>query len=93
MDPRRHTVLCDGSPVDCTPGEYEILLAMAAEPERVFSRRQLLHHTRGIDRASTERAIDVHIMNLRKKIEADPRRPARLVTVFGVGYKLRGERA
>jgi DNA-binding response OmpR family regulator len=93
VDQRRHTVLCDGSPVDCTPGEYEILLAMAAEPERVFSRRQLLHHTRGIDRASTERAIDVHIMNLRKKIEADPRRPARLVTVFGVGYKLRGERA
>ncbi|MGW2782575.1 response regulator transcription factor [Streptomyces populi] len=93
VDPLRHTVLCDGSPVDCTPGEYEILLAMAAEPERVFSRRQLLHHTRGLDRASTERAIDVHIMNLRKKIEADPRRPTRLVTVFGVGYKLRGDRA
>jgi DNA-binding response OmpR family regulator len=58
----------------------------------VFSRRQLLQHTRGIDRASTERAIDVHIMNLRKKIEADPRRPMRLLTVFGVGYKLSGER-
>jgi DNA-binding response OmpR family regulator len=52
----------------------------------------LLQHTRGIDRASTERAIDVHIMNLRKKIEADPRRPTRLLTVFGVGYKLSGER-
>jgi DNA-binding response OmpR family regulator len=79
--------------VECTPAEYEILLAMVAEPERVFSRRQLLHHTRGIDRASTERAIDVHIMNLRRKIEADPRRPVRLLTVFGVGYKLRGEHA
>ncbi|MER5474351.1 response regulator transcription factor [Streptomyces sp. NPDC002685] len=93
VDPERHSVLCDGSPVDCTPGEYEILLAMAAEPERVFSRRQLLHRTRGIDRASTERAIDVHIMNLRKKIEADPRRPTRLLTVFGVGYKLKGDGA
>jgi DNA-binding response OmpR family regulator len=93
VDPERHTVLCDGSPVDCTPGEYEILLAMAAEPERVFSRRQLLHRTRGIDRASTERAIDVHVLNLRKKIEADPRRPTRLLTVFGVGYKLAGDRA
>lgn len=93
VDPERHTVVCDGSPVDCTPGEYEILLAMVGEPERVFTRRQLLHSTRGIDRASTERAIDVHIMNLRKKIEADPRRPARLLTVFGVGYKLKGDRA
>ncbi|WP_327434259.1 response regulator transcription factor [Streptomyces sp. NBC_01236] len=93
VDPARHEVVCDGSPVECTPAEYEILLAMVTEPERVFSRRQLLHRTRGIDRASTERAIDVHIMNLRKKIEADPRRPVRLLTVFGVGYKLKGERA
>ncbi|MFJ7299280.1 response regulator transcription factor [Streptomyces sp. NPDC099088] len=93
VDPVRHTVLCDGTAVVCTPGEYEILLAMVSEPERVFSRRQLLHHTRGIDRASTERAIDVHIMNLRRKIETDPRRPARLLTVFGVGYKLSGGRA
>lgn len=92
VDPVRHVVHCDGSRVECTPGEYEILRAMTAEPERVFSRRQLLQHTRGIDRASTERAIDVHIMNLRKKIEADPRRPTRLLTVFGVGYKLSGER-
>ncbi|SEE95765.1 DNA-binding response regulator, OmpR family, contains REC and winged-helix (wHTH) domain [Streptomyces sp. 3213] len=93
VDPARHEVRCDGAPVDCTPAEFEILLAMTAEPERVFSRRQLLQYTRGLDRASTERAVDVHIMNLRRKIEADPRRPARLLTVFGVGYKLRGGRA
>lgn len=92
VDPVRHEVWCDGSPVECTPAEYEILLAMVAEPERVFSRQQLLRCTRGIDRASTERAVDVHIMNLRRKIEADARRPARLVTVFGVGYKLSGDR-
>ncbi|WP_019069233.1 response regulator transcription factor [Streptomyces hokutonensis] len=93
VDPARHEVRCDGAPVDCTPAEFEILLAMTAEPERVFSRRQLLQYTRGLDRASTERAVDVHIMNLRRKIEADPRKPARLLTVFGVGYKLRGGRA
>ncbi|KUL45762.1 response regulator transcription factor [Streptomyces regalis] len=92
VDPVRHEVRCDEAPVECTPAEFEILLAMAAEPERVFSRRQLLECTRGIDRASTERAVDVHIMNLRKKIEADPRRPMRLLTVFGVGYKLSGGR-
>jgi two-component system response regulator MtrA len=88
VDPVRHEVTCDGAAIGCTPGEFAILTAMAAEPERVFSRRQLLEHTRGYDRASTERAIDMHIMNLRKKIEADPRTPARLLTVFGVGYKL-----
>ncbi|MGP4013377.1 response regulator transcription factor [Streptomyces sp. 4N124] len=92
VDPVRHEVRCDGAPVECTPAEFEILLAMVGEPERVFSRRQLLEITRGTDRASTERAVDVHIMNLRKKIEADPRRPARLLTVFGVGYKLSGGR-
>jgi DNA-binding response OmpR family regulator len=92
VDPVRHEVRCDGTPVECTPAEFEILLAMAAEPERVFSRRQLLERTRGFDRASTERAVDVHIMNLRRKIEADPRRPVRLLTVFGVGYKLSAAR-
>ncbi|MFI6010323.1 response regulator [Streptomyces sp. NPDC051243] len=92
VDPVRHEVRCDGAAVECTPAEFEILLAMTAEPERVFSRRQLLECTRGIDRASTERAVDVHIMNLRRKIEADPRRPVRLLTVFGVGYKLSGGR-
>ncbi|MFI5685093.1 response regulator transcription factor [Streptomyces sp. NPDC051636] len=92
VDPARHEVRCDGLPVECTPAEFQILLAMAGEPERVFTRRQLLECTRGIDRASTERAVDVHIMNLRKKIEADPRRPVRLLTVFGVGYKLSGGR-
>ncbi|MEU5343121.1 MULTISPECIES: response regulator transcription factor [unclassified Streptomyces] len=88
VDPVRHEVTCDGAAVGCTPGEFAILHAMVAEPERVFSRRQLLEHTRGHDRASTERAIDMHILNLRKKIEPDPRTPARLLTVFGIGYKL-----
>ncbi|MXM66067.1 response regulator [Streptomyces sp. HUCO-GS316] len=92
VDPVRHEVRCDGQTVECTPAEYEILLAMTAEPERVFSRRQLLECTRGTDRASTERAVDVHIMNLRRKIEPNPRRPVRLLTVFGVGYKLSGGR-
>jgi DNA-binding response OmpR family regulator len=61
---------------------------MAAEPERVFTRGQLLTQTRGSDRFITERSIDVHILNLRKKLEPDPKRPVLLVTVFGVGYKM-----
>jgi len=61
---------------------------MAAQPDRVFTRAQLLERTRGFDHYVTERTVDVHVMNLRKKIEPDPRRPVYLVTVFGVGYKL-----
>jgi DNA-binding response OmpR family regulator len=88
IDPVRRTVDLEGRPVVCTPGEFEILAAMAAEPDRVFTRRQLLALTRGFDRYITERTVDVHILNLRKKIEAVPRQPAYLQTVFGVGYKL-----
>jgi DNA-binding response OmpR family regulator len=85
VDPGEHRVLVDGVAVECTRGEFAILAAMSEQPDRVFTRAQLLHHTRGIDRSSTERTIDVHVMNLRRKIPA-----AQLVTVYGVGYKLAG---
>ena len=90
VDETRHVVSADGRPIDCTPGEFAILAAMARQPDRVFTRGQLLEHTRGIDRESTDRTIDVHVMNLRRKIEANPRRPDQLLTVYGVGYKLTG---
>jgi two-component system response regulator MtrA len=54
----------------------------------VFTRAQLLEHTNGVERDSVERSIDVHVLNLRRKIEPNPKRPARLVTVYGIGYKL-----
>ena len=88
IDLARHIVTVGGEPVECTRGEFAILAAMSEQPDRVFTRAQLLHHTRGIDRSSTARTIDVHVMNLRRKIELDPQRPAHLVTVYGVGYKL-----
>jgi two-component system, OmpR family, response regulator MtrA len=88
VDLARHHVTVDGEPVECTRGEFAILAALADQPDRVFTRAQLLHHTRGIDRSSTERTIDMHVLNLRRKIEADPQQPTRLVTVYGVGYKL-----
>jgi DNA-binding response OmpR family regulator len=88
VDPARHEVSADDRKVDCTPGEFAILAAMAEQPDRVFTRAQLLERTSGFDRDSTDRTIDVHVMNLRRKIEPDPRQPARLVTVYGVGYKL-----
>ncbi|MFD9942144.1 response regulator [Nonomuraea sp. NPDC059023] len=88
IDPLRHEVRQGGRPVECTPGEFQLLAAMAAEPERVFTRRQLLEHIHGFDRYITERTVDMHVMNLRKKLEPDPRRPVTLLTVYGVGYKL-----
>ncbi|MYT35719.1 response regulator [Streptomyces sp. SID8356] len=88
VDPERHEVTVDGEPVECTRGEFRILAALAAGPDRVFSRQRLLEELHGFDRYISDRTVDVHIMNLRKKIEPAPRRPVRLLTVFGVGYKL-----
>ena len=87
--PRRIVTVADRS-VECTPDELAILIAMLRLPERVFTRANLMEHTNGYGRDSTERAIDTHISNLRRKIEPNPRRPAYLVTVYGVGYKLIG---
>ncbi|WP_017595315.1 response regulator transcription factor [Nocardiopsis potens] len=91
VDTSRYTVHFDGAPVDCTPGEFQLLAAMAAHPGHVFTRARLLERIHGIDRFITERSIDVHVKNLRKKFEPDPRSPRWLVTVFGVGYKLNGD--
>ncbi|MFD3519822.1 response regulator transcription factor [Streptomyces sp. NPDC058653] len=88
IDPARHEVSVGGTPVVCTPGEFRILTAMATEPDRVFTRQRLLEELHGFDKYISDRTVDVHIMNLRKKIEQAPRRPVRLLTVFGVGYKL-----
>jgi two-component system, OmpR family, response regulator MtrA len=74
--------------VVCTPGEFDILTALAVRPGLALSRQQLLEHTTSAERGATERTIDVHVRNLRKKIEPDPARPVRLLTVFGIGYKL-----
>ncbi|WP_320784643.1 response regulator transcription factor [Streptomyces sp. CRN 30] len=88
IDTARHEVTADGRPIECTPGEFRILTALAAEPGRVFSRQRLLEELHGFDRYIGNRTVDMHISNLRKKIEPDPRKPVRLLTVFGVGYKM-----
>ncbi|MFD7103169.1 response regulator transcription factor [Streptomyces celluloflavus] len=88
VDPLRHEVTADGRYVSCTPAEFRLLEVLAAEPGRVFTRAQLLEQLHGIDRYITTRTVDTHVMNLRRKIEPHPRRPARLLTVYGIGYKL-----
>jgi len=88
VDPERHTVHLDGRPVECTHAEFALLAVFAGQPDRAFTRERLLELARGTDAYVTTRTIDVHVLNLRRKIERDPARPARLVTVYGVGYKL-----
>jgi two-component system OmpR family response regulator len=74
--------------IELTPNEFDILLVMAENPGRVFSRMQLLDKVQGDAYDGYERTIDSHIKNLRKKIETDPEHPRYVITVHGVGYKL-----
>ena len=73
--------------VDLTPSEFEILITMMNATGRVFSRSELLDHLRQDAFERVERTIDVHIRNLRAKIERDPANPTYILTVFGVGYR------
>lgn len=88
LDPLRHEAWVCDEPVELTPGEFDVLTLFAREPGRVFTRDQVISHVHGIEGYLTRRTVDVHVMNLRRKIEPDPRRPVRLLTVYGVGYKL-----
>lgn len=78
-----------GERIEITPTEYELLVTLIARPGRVFTRMELLDRLQGQSFAAYERAIDVHIKNLRAKIEPNPREPEYIETVFGVGYRMR----
>jgi DNA-binding response OmpR family regulator len=74
--------------VPLTATEFQLLTTMARQPGRVFTRSQLLDAIHGVAFESYERAIDAHVKNIRRKLEADPRSPRYLLTVYGVGYRL-----
>lgn len=82
-----HEVRIRGELVRLTPKEFKLLEIMAKQPGRAFTRNELLELVFGFDYEGLERTVDVHIMNLRKKIEPDPVRPAYIQTVYGLGYK------
>ncbi|MCD6518622.1 MAG: response regulator transcription factor [Anaerolineae bacterium] len=89
LDPMKRTLTVRGKLVELTPTEFDLLRAMMAAPGRVFTRQQLLEASQGMAYEGYERTIDTHIKNLRKKIERDPRHPEYLLTVHGIGYKIR----
>ncbi len=80
----------DGRVLNLTPKEFDLLAFLGRNRGVVFSRKQLLEKVWGYDYAGDTRTVDVHIRWLRKKLEADPGRPERLLTVRSVGYKLEG---
>lgn len=84
----RHEVTARGQVANLTPTEFRILEVLARNPGRAFTRLQLIDNVRGLDFEGLERTIDVHVMNLRRKIEPDASHPRYVKTVTGMGYKL-----
>ncbi len=84
----RHEAFLAGKPLNLTPIEFSLLGVLVREPGRVFSRAQLIDKVLGYDYDGFDRTIDVHILNLRRKLEPDPSHPRYIKTVYGAGYKL-----
>jgi DNA-binding response OmpR family regulator len=87
IDEDRHEVFVRGDTVELTPTEWGVLTALATRPGRVYSRLELLNRVRGFEFAS-ERTVDSHVKNLRRKVERDPHDPKIVETVLGAGYRL-----
>jgi DNA-binding response OmpR family regulator len=88
LDVDSHQVSVAGKPINVTPTEFNILATLARTPGRAISRAQLMEQSQEAYFEGMERTVDVHIRNLRTKLEADPKNPRYLITVFGIGYKL-----
>ena len=87
LDREGHLVKVANKQVDLTPSEFDLLSALMSTPGRVFSRMELLDRIQGVAYEGYERTIDVHVKNLRSKLEADTRNPRYIETVYGIGYR------
>lgn len=88
----KHKAFLAGRPLNLSPTEFKLLGVLAREPGRVFSRAQLIEEALGYDFVGFDRTVDVHILNLRRKLEPAPNHPEYIKTVYGVGYNfLEGE--
>jgi two-component system, OmpR family, alkaline phosphatase synthesis response regulator PhoP len=90
MNFTKHEAWFAGRPLNLTSVEFKLLGVLAKEPGRVFSRASLIEEALGYDFEGFDRTIDVHILNLRRKLESDPSHPRYIKTVYGVGYKFVG---
>jgi two-component system alkaline phosphatase synthesis response regulator PhoP len=90
MNFAKHEAWFAGRPLDLTSVEFKLLGVLAKEPGRVFTRANLIEEALGYDFEGFDRTIDVHILNLRRKLESDPSHPKYIKTIYGVGYKFVG---
>jgi DNA-binding response OmpR family regulator len=88
IDPESHTISCAGKFLDLSPREFDLLYALASQPEKVIATEDLLAQVWGAEFVGQPQVVYVHIRWLREKLEFNPNRPKRIVTVRGVGYKL-----
>jgi len=88
IDLDQHTVMVSENYIELTPTEFDILVVLARQPKRVFTRMQIMELAQGNAFEGYERTIDTHIKNIRLKLEPNPKEPTFIHTVFGVGYKL-----
>jgi DNA-binding response OmpR family regulator len=91
IDIPKHSVQKAGQDVSLTPNEFKVLLTLAQNPYKVFTRSHLVSMAFGYDFEGYDRTVDTHIKNLRQKIEDNVKEPKYIVTVYGVGYKFEGE--
>jgi DNA-binding response OmpR family regulator len=87
VDFHKYEATLDSRPLNLTSVEFKLLGVLVKEPGRVFSRAQLINQALGPDFEGFDRTIDVHILNLRRKLEPDPSHPRYIKTVYGAGYK------
>jgi two-component system response regulator MtrA len=87
IDQIAHSIIRDGQTIPLTRLEFDLLVALAKEPGRVFTREALLSEVWGYQHATDTRLVNVHIQRLRSKVEYDPENPQLIVTVRGIGYK------
>jgi two-component system, OmpR family, alkaline phosphatase synthesis response regulator PhoP len=90
IDPVRRMAQRNETALELTALEFDLLYTLARAPERVFRRDELLERVWGRDYTGVDRVVDVHISNLRQKLEPDPEQPIFLLTIRGIGYKLTG---
>lgn len=88
LDPEGHALTVRGDPVELTPTEFALLELLMENPGHTYTREELLEKTLGYAYEGTGRTLDTHILNLRRKIEPDPRRPEYIQTVHRIGYRM-----
>ncbi len=93
LDKKTRRVTLGAREIDLTPSEFDLLAILLASPGQVFSRGDLLERMKGNTFENVERTVDVHIRNLRAKLEPDPSTPRYITTVFGVGYRFSAEQS